>query len=87
MIEPLLDALSDTSIAPDEGLPDTGVGLELERMLSPPFVRGERYGTRCSTVVLVGRDAVVFAERRFGPDAAPLGESLVSLPLAAPRDA
>lgn len=87
MIEPLLDALADTSIAPDEGLPDTGVGLELERMLSPPFVRGERYGTRCSTVVLVGRDAVVFAERRFGPDAAPLGESLVSLPLAAPRDA
>jgi hypothetical protein len=39
--------------APDARLPDTGVGLELERMLSPPFVRGARYGTRCSTVVLI----------------------------------
>ena len=84
-LAPLLDALADTSVAPDDALPSTGVGLELERALSPPFVRGEHYGTRCSSVVLVGAESILFAERRFGPDAALLGESVASLPLAARR--
>lgn len=81
-LSPLFDALADTTVAPDAVLPDTGVGLTLERELSPPFVSGERYGTRCSSVVLVARDRVVFAERRFGPRAAPAGESLVALPFS-----
>jgi uncharacterized protein with NRDE domain len=80
-LAPLFDALADTTAAPDDLLPDTGVGLALERTLSPPFVSGERYGTRCSSVVLVGHDHVVFAEKRFGPNAASAGESLVTLPL------
>ena len=75
-LSPLFDALADTTPAPDAALPDTGVGLELERILSPPFVRGARYGTRCSTVVLVDDDGITFAERRFGPDAQPRGESI-----------
>jgi uncharacterized protein with NRDE domain len=79
-LTPLFDALADTTAASDDLLPDTGVGLELERLLSPPFVLGERYGTRCSSVVLVGHDHFVFAERRFGPNAAPAGESLATLP-------
>ena len=65
---------------PDAALPDTGVGLALERALSPPFVRGPRYGTRCSTVVLVAADAITFVERRFGPDARPLGQGATSVP-------
>jgi uncharacterized protein with NRDE domain len=83
-LTPLFDALADTTAAPDDLLPDTGVGLERERALSPPFVYGERYGTRCSSVVLIGRDHAVFAERRFGPNAAPAGESLVTLPFSVP---
>lgn len=79
----LLAALADTAPAPDAALPDTGVGLELERLLSPPFVLGDGYGTRCSTVVLVEDDAVVFVERRFGPNGAPGGDSAVRLPLTA----
>lgn len=79
LLEPLLAALADTTAAPDAGLPDTGVGLELERALSPAFVRGERYGTRCSSVVLVAPDAITFVERRFGPDAAPQGDSVALL--------
>lgn len=75
-LAPLFDALSDERVAPDEQLPATGIGLELERLLSPPFVRGERYGTRCSSVVMVGRDSIVFAERRFGPNAVRLGDSV-----------
>lgn len=81
-IASLLDALADTTPAPDDALPDTGVGLEWERALSPPFVRSERYGTRCSSVVLVGRNEIVFAERRFGPNAQPLGDTLAVLPRA-----
>ena len=84
-LAPLLDALADTAAAPDAALPDTGVGLELERALSPPFVRGAQYGTRCSTVVLVADDVIVFAERRFAADARLLGEHVQILPLAAPR--
>lgn len=78
-LESLFGALADTQPAPDAALPDTGVGVEMERWLSPPFVRGERYGTRCSTVVLVESDAIVFAERRFGPDGVPQGESFARL--------
>jgi len=78
-LEPLFTALGDTLPAPDSELPDTGIGLEMERWLSPPFVRGERYGTRCSTVVLVETDAIVFAERRFGPNGVPQGESFIRL--------
>ncbi|KQY50435.1 NRDE family protein [Lysobacter sp. Root494] len=78
-LEPLFAALGDTLPAPDDALPDTGIGLEMERWLSPPFVRGERYGTRCSTVVLVEADAIVFAERRFGPSGVPRGESFMRL--------
>lgn len=82
-LTPLFDALADTTAAPDDLLPDTGVGLALERMLSPPFVSDERYGTRCSSVVLIGHDHFVFAERRFGPKSAPAGESRVTLPFSA----
>lgn len=78
-LAPLFEALADTTEAPDALLPDTGVGVELERTLSPPFVSGERYGTRCSSVVLAADDHLVFAERRFGPNALPAGDSLVVL--------
>jgi uncharacterized protein with NRDE domain len=84
-LAPLFDALGDTTAAPDDLLPDTGVGEALERALSPPFVSGDRYGTRCSSVVLIGDDHLLFAERRFGPNAVPAGESCVVLPFL--RDA
>lgn len=50
----LFGALTDTTLAADEELPSTGVGLELERQLSPAFIRTPdgRYGTRCSTVLI-----------------------------------
>jgi uncharacterized protein with NRDE domain len=58
--------LKDTSIAKDEELPDTGVGLDLERMLSPVFIKSEKYGTRCSSVVMVDSDNnVKFVEKFF----------------------
>lgn len=62
--EALMRMLSDRTIAADELLPDTGVGLEWERLLSAPFIVGDGYGTRCSTVVLIGSDGIVTVEER-----------------------
>lgn len=64
-LEPVFVGLRDTRTAPDAALPDTGVGLALERRLSPAFIEDPRYGTRCSSVVLVDRDGVMLSERRF----------------------
>jgi uncharacterized protein with NRDE domain len=50
------DLLSDETIAIDEDLPDTGVGLERERILSPIFVRTPIYGTRSSSVVTLDNE-------------------------------
>lgn len=62
----LLELLRDDRPAADEQLPRTGVSIEHERMLSSAFIRGERYGTRSSTVVTIGADrAVSFGEWRW----------------------
>jgi uncharacterized protein with NRDE domain len=64
--ESLFALLADCSKAPDAELPDTGVGLELERLLSSIFITSERYGTRSSTVLLVDHDLrATFIERSF----------------------
>lgn len=60
----LFDMLSDTEGAPDEELPDTGVGLELERRLAAPLITGVTYGTRASTVLKVATDGAVHLEER-----------------------
>lgn len=73
--EPLFRALAGCAPAPDEALPETGVGVELERVLSSVFVRGATYGTRCSSIVLVGRSSLTFVERRYSADASVSGES------------
>jgi uncharacterized protein with NRDE domain len=74
LVERLFAHLADRTGAVDSELPDTGVGIERERWLAPAFIANERYGTRSSTVVLVGRDGkVLFAERSFGIGGVPLG--------------
>lgn len=62
----LFDLLNDDQTAPDEQLPDTGVGLDRERMLSSMFIKSPNYGTRCSTVVMVDQaNEVYYAERVY----------------------
>ena len=64
-----LKMIYDTNQASDNNLPDTGVSLELERVLSSMFIRTEGYGTRSSTVVLVRHDGeLIFVERNFDDD-------------------
>ena len=60
----LFGLLTDDSRPDDQDLPDTGVGLEWERTLSPLFITSPTYGTRSSAVLLVDHDGrMVFAER------------------------
>lgn len=64
--EKILNTLRDEHQAPDDQLPDTGVGLERERMLSSMFIKLPNYGSRCSTVVTIDRDnKVEFTERVY----------------------
>ncbi len=49
--EAYFEMLSNTLPAPDHRLPDTGVSLELERMLSATCIESERYGTRSSALL------------------------------------
>lgn len=57
--EALLALLRDDRPAADDALPQTGVSLEWERLLSSAFIRANGYGTRCSTIVLFGHDGEV----------------------------
>ena len=65
-VGPLFDLLTDESVAQDSELPDTGVGIELERSLSPLFIKMTNYGTRSSTVLLMDKNQnITFAERTY----------------------
>lgn len=67
----LFAALADRTGAPDQALPDTGIGVERERWLAPAFIRTPdgRYGTRCSTLLIAERQGerliVRVVERQF----------------------
>jgi uncharacterized protein with NRDE domain len=75
---PLFDALADATVAPDAELPDTGIGLERERQLSPSFVRGAIYGTRATTLIALDRDGGGrIIEHRFGPNGVPRGRTVL----------
>ncbi|TAM82309.1 MAG: NRDE family protein [Candidimonas sp.] len=52
-LAPAFAALRDNARAEDADLPDTGISLERERLLSSPFVISADYGTRCSTIVAI----------------------------------
>lgn len=62
----LFTILFNKAQAPDHLLPDTGVGLEKERLLSSIFIQSSDYGTRSSTVLLIDTHGnVYFQERSF----------------------
>lgn len=62
----LFNFLYDTEQADDSQLPDTGIGLERERILSSMFIKTNGYGTRCSTVVMVDKQNIVeYTERVY----------------------
>lgn len=61
-------AMQNPQEAASEELPDTGVGLALERQLSAAFIVGERYGTRATSwLTLDDQGNIDITEQRFGP--------------------
>lgn len=64
----LFDLLSDSEQAAEKRLPETGVKMELERLLSSVFIKSKEYGTRASTALLIDTEGNVhFTERSFFP--------------------
>ena len=65
----LFELLADRQRVPHDQLPRTGLEPEWEHLLSSPFVHHPDYGTRCSTVVLIGHDgSLETIERSFSAD-------------------
>lgn len=61
-----LQAFANTELAADHELPDTGVGMDLERKLSAMFIHFDNYGTRCTTLLTIDYQGQVhFRERTF----------------------
>jgi len=85
--EDLLPLLCHKEQAPDELLPDTGVGIEWERWLSPAFIETENYGTRVSTVLLIDYEGnVMFAEKDWkGGELRQFEFEIAKTPLDLPR--
>ncbi|MCB1747485.1 MAG: NRDE family protein [Gammaproteobacteria bacterium] len=85
IVATLLDLLRDDVAAHDHALPDTGIGLAMERVLSSIFIRGPHYGTRCSTVILIDEHGqLTYHERRYDRDAAIAGDTRISFELPGP---
>jgi uncharacterized protein with NRDE domain len=79
----LLAAMTTRDIAADAELPDTGVGIETERLLAPPFIYRPGYGTRCTTWLQVDRNGnAQIRERRYDDQAQPAGDSELSFSLS-----
>jgi len=65
-IEAIFDMLKDDTVYPDSHLPKTGLSPDMERAVSPVFIRTDDYGTRSSTVILFDTNhQVTFIERTF----------------------
>jgi uncharacterized protein with NRDE domain len=67
--EDIFQLLTDTNRPSDNKLPDTGVGLEWERILSSVFVSSDIYGTRSTAVIIVDSTGkLIFLERTYETD-------------------
>ncbi|PTS85006.1 hypothetical protein DBR00_04195 [Pseudomonas sp. HMWF032] len=74
----LFKLLADPTRAADAELPQTGIGLTGERLLSSIFIASATYGTRASTALIVNADGSrVLAERTFGSYGSCLGEVIL----------
>lgn len=80
--EDLFELLTDPSRSEDRDLPDTGIGLEWERILSSVFIASPVYGTRSSTVLMIDRlGRVFFEDRQFNENAGPWMTTRFAFPL------
>ena len=56
--------------------PDSGLTSDWEQVLSAPFVLNAEYGTRCTTVLLIGHNGRTWiGERRFDAQGRSVGQN------------
>lgn len=66
--EHIFTFLQNDTPAPDGQLPDTGIPADLEKQVSPIFIKTDKYGTRNSTLLLIDNNGkVTFEERCYKP--------------------
>lgn len=58
----LSEIMLDTTAVSDDALPNTGISLARERLLSTPFIVSPDYGTRCTTIVLRHRTGAIWVQ-------------------------
>ncbi len=65
----LFAILTNRQPAADSELPETGIGKEREKQLSPRFILGDEYGTRSSTILIINQHGhAQFDERSYDTD-------------------
>lgn len=76
----LLELLHERRRPPRELLPDTGIGLDWELLLSSLFIVGPGYGTRSSSVLLLeSNGALQLLERCFDEQGGASGDVVIAL--------
>jgi uncharacterized protein with NRDE domain len=64
----LFSVFADQFTAPDDQLPDTGVGYNLEKMLSSIYIESKVYGTVATTILTMDKSGyVTIHEKTFNP--------------------
>ncbi|HCU91173.1 MAG TPA: hypothetical protein DGR97_14575 [Gammaproteobacteria bacterium] len=76
LVDALFSSLANDRTEAETGSPDNERADKDLHDLTPIFIAGDSYGTRCSTVILVSHAGrLTLIERRFGPRKLFLGES------------
>lgn len=72
-LEPIYETLRDGVQPEDHALPNTGLSLEMERLLSSIFIVSPAYGTRCSTIIALDADGKgIFSETTYDTTGTPV---------------
>lgn len=61
-VENLILLLQNDEKSPEDLLPNTGLPMETEKAISSIFIKTGKYGTRCSTVLLVDENNILLKE-------------------------
>ena len=79
--EQLLELMRDRQQPPRALLPDTGIGLDWELLLSSMFIVGPGYGTCSSSALLLAANGdVTLVERRYDTHGQPVATTSLQLP-------
>lgn len=64
--EKIFQLLQNDETYPENELPKTGLSTEMEKKVSPIFIKTETYGTRCSSLLIIDKQGEVsFTEKTY----------------------